>query len=126
MKGLHNRDRVEEKAFFYGTICLGVVFIAIGLSSSLAADQADSPKGPISRKEFVEIVSLGMPEDDLREAIGDPDAELQSKEPQFSDLLYRRKILAKSGGREDVKIILFKDYRNVYAIEWADGSRIER
>ena len=126
MKGLHDRVRVEEKASFFGAICWGGVFILIGLSSSLAAEQTDGLKGPVSRKEFAEIVSLGMPEDDLREAIGDPDAELQSKEPQFSDLVYRRKILAKSGGREDVKIILFRDYRNVYAIEWADGSRIER
>ena len=111
-----------------GGLCATLIIIT-GMVLSITA-LAASPKkdlNPLTREEFSEVIFLGMPEKKLTETLGPPDASEANKDPMFSNLLYRNRIIDRSrNALEDVVVVIFGDYRNVHEIIWADGSSVKR
>jgi hypothetical protein len=101
--------------------------LSIAADGRVIAESPRSSAGPVTRKEFLEMVFLGMPEEQLLEVIGSPDRRTKNADGQFTDLIYRGRIAASRGAaREDVVVVIFRDYENVYAIKWADGTSVGR
>lgn len=97
------------------------------VAGRVVAESPRDPAGPVTREKFLEMVFLGMPEKQLVEVIGQPDRRTKNAGGQFTDLTYRGRIAASRGAaREDVVIVIFRDYENVYAIKWADGTLVGR
>jgi hypothetical protein len=104
-----------------------ILCLWIAVHGRVNAESPRKPAGPVAREEFLEMVFLGMPEEQLIEVLGPPDRRTKNTDEQFSDLTYHGRIAASRGaGREDVIIVIFKDYKNVYAIKWADGTLLGR
>lgn len=101
--------------------------LCLAVDGRVIAESPRNSAGPVTREEFLEMVFLGMPEKQLVEVIGPPDRRTKNADGQFTDLTYRGRIAASRGGvPEEVVIVIFLDYENVYAIKWADGTLVGR
>jgi len=100
--------------------------LSIGALLCLVLASNAQASTPMSREEFTQLVSRGVPMQDVVDALGEPFRKNLKKDEGVTELFYTALVLNPTTQKaEDVTVIIYNEYEVVDSVRWADGSVTE-